>query len=370
MTAMAWLYVALALVAGIAVGAAGSWLVTRRAATGPSRVPHRVRQVLRALSEGAVVIDRQGRAVFSNSAASALGIAQLDGPAHPGLAELARHAWDEREAAEAELEVERGIQRDVGHVRARVTPLDAHLALAIATDSSDTHAAEAARRDFAVNVSHELKTPVGALALLAESIEMGADDPVMVREFAAKIRGESVRLTRLVQEIIQISRLQGADAVATPVALRFADIVGEAIDHARLAAEAKRIGVSVVGKAAPTVLGDRELLVMAVRNLVDNAIAYSEPGEKVTVTLDEAEGLAAVSVLDHGIGIDPKEADRVFERFYRVDAARSRDTGGTGLGLSIVKHVAAQHGGTVDLWSRPGVGSTFTIRLPLHEEGS
>lgn len=370
MTALAWPYVALACVAGIAVGAAGFWLVARRLDTGPQRVPHRVRQVLRALDDGAVVIGREGRAVFSNSAASVLGVARLDGALHPAVAELAREAWGSREALARDVEVERGIQGEVAHVHIRVTPLDSHLALAMATDASARQAAEATRREFAVNVSHELKTPVGALALLAESIEAGADDPAMVRDFASKIRKESERLSRLVQEIIQISRLQGADAVAVRVALPVADVVAEAIEGARLAADAKRIRVDLAAKASPTVLGDKELLIMAVRNLVDNAISYSEPGERVTVTLDASESLASVSVLDHGIGIEPNDAERVFERFFRVDAARSRSTGGTGLGLSIVKHVVAQHGGTVDLWSRPGIGSTFTMRLPLLEEGS
>lgn len=370
MTALAWLWAALALAVGAVAGAEGFWLVSRRLATGPGRVPHRTRQVIRALPEGAVVIGRERRSVFSNSAASELGIAQLGGRLHPAVADLAEAAWHVRDSVEAELEIERGIQGETGHVRVRVTPLDARLALAIATDASETRAAEAARRDFAVNVSHELKTPVGALALLAESVEVGADDPAMVRAFAAKIRGEAERLSRLVHEIIQISRLQGADAVAAPVAVPLEEVVAQAIDDERIAAEAKGIRVDAVAKASPVVHGDRELLVMAIRNLVDNAIAYSEGAQKVTVTIDVKDGLAAVAVLDHGIGIDPKEAERVFERFYRVDAARSRETGGTGLGLSIVKHVAAQHGGSVDLWSKPGVGSTFTIRLPLHEEGA
>jgi two-component system sensor histidine kinase SenX3 len=192
----------------------------------------------------------------------------------------------------------------------------------------------------------------------------------MVREFAAKIRRESRRLTKLIQEIIEISRLQGEETVTDPEEVQLVAVAMEAIEGARVAAEAKGIRVEPVFKSKPTVVGDRDLLVMAVRNLVDNAVAYSDPGRRVTVAIESHDDVASLSVLDQGIGIDAKDAERVFERFYRADPARSRETGGTGLGLSIVKHVAARHGGSVDLWSQPSVGSTFTLRLPVHKEAA
>ncbi len=377
MTAQAWLAVALAFASGALLGA----LVWRRRAAGKTQartlVPHRTRQVLGALQSGAVIVRRDRRSAFANTPATALGVARLDGKLHPGVADLAEEAWRTGEVVEREVEVSRGVLGVTTLVHVRVTPLDHELALAVANDNTESRAAEAHRREFAVNVSHELKTPIGALSLLAESIEEGADDPDMVRSFARKIRKESRRLTKLIQEIIEISRLQAGESVVDHDPVALAEIIDEALETARVNAEAKGIRIETDIQATPVVLGDHDLLLMAVRNLVDNAIAYSDAGKHVTVSLttgpaaDAGEGASHVvrlAVLDQGIGIDPRDAERVFERFYRADPARSRDTGGTGLGLSIVKHVLAQHGGTVDLWSQPSVGSTFTLTLPLYQE--
>jgi len=229
-----------------------------------------------------------------------------------------------------------------------------------------------------VNVSHELKTPVGALTLLAEAVADAVDDPQAVRRFAAQMQGETARLSRLVHEIIELSRLQGA-----PEGLHLVDVdevVAEAVDSVATTAAAKQIRVSVApsGSGSPggglRVSGDRRLLVTAVRNLVDNAVAYSSDGTSVTVAVqpgrtDAGEQVVRIVVVDEGVGIPSDLHDRVFERFFRVDPARSRLTGGTGLGLSIVKHVAADHGGDVSVWSQPGRGSTFTIRLPRVDTG-
>jgi two-component system sensor histidine kinase SenX3 len=228
---------------------------------------------------------------------------------------------------------------------------------------------EAVRRDFVANVSHELKTPVGALSLLAEAVEDAADDPVAVRRFTQRMHREARRLTQLVQEIIDLSRLQAAEGVVEPARLEVDALIAEAVDRTGSVAHERGSEVVVAGTRGAQVVGDRELLVTAVRNLVHNALAYSPEGSRVVVEVrrtEVADGGRAVdvAVCDRGVGISAADVERIFERFYRVDAARSRLTGGTGLGLSIVKHVAGNHGGDVRVWSVEGEGSTFTLRLP------
>lgn len=333
-------------------------------------VPHRTRQVIAALQPGAIVVRRDRRAAYSNHAAAALGLARPDGALHAGVADLAQRAWDAGHVLEDEVEVRRGVLGNVSTVHVRVTPIDDELVLALANDNTEARAAEQTRREFAVNVSHELKTPIGALSLLAENVEDCADDPELVKQFAGKMRREARRLTKLIQEIIQISRLQGGESVLEHDRVDVAGVVHEAIEGAKLAAETKRIDIIADLQDRPEVLGDRDLLVMALRNLIDNAIAYSDAGSKITVTVALRGEVASIAVLDQGIGIEPKDQERIFERFYRADPARSRDTGGTGLGLSIVKHVALQHSGAVTVWSQPAVGSTFTLSLPAFEEAA
>jgi two-component system, OmpR family, sensor histidine kinase SenX3 len=231
-------------------------------------------------------------------------------------------------------------------------------------DRTEARRVEEIRRDFTANVSHELKTPIGALHLLAEAVQDAADEPDAVRHFASRMLQESQRLSTLVQEIIDLSRLQVADALHPPEPVGVDEMVADAVDRCRLVAQVKGIEVVIGGDTGSTVFGDHNLLVTAVRNLVDNAISYSGDGTRVGVGVRRESGLVEISVTDQGIGIASEEQTRVFERFYRVDPARSRATGGTGLGLSIVKHVAANHGGEVTVWSMPGQGSTFTLRLP------
>lgn len=368
MTTEAVLVAVLAFGAGIALGAFVWRRKARQEVVARTLVPHRSRQIVSALQSGAVIVRRDRRAAFSNTSAAALGIARPDGALHPAIADVAEAAWAAHEVVEQDIEIKRGVLGSVTEIHVRVSPIDEELAIAIANDNTELRAAEQSRREFAINVSHELKTPVGALSLLAESIEAGADDPAMVKDFAAKIRRESRRLTKLIQEIIEISRLQGGESIADFEVVPIEAVVGEVRESALVASEAKNISVVTDFKARPTVVGDRDLLVMALRNLVDNAIAYSDPGKRVTIAVASLDSTVAISVLDQGIGIDPKDVERIFERFYRADPARARETGGTGLGLSIVKHVASQHGGTVDVWSQPSVGSTFTLTLPVHEE--
>lgn len=370
MTALDVLWLALALAVGFGFGALLVRSRHRREVVARTLVPHRTREVINAMQSGAVIVRRDRRSAFANSRAAALSVARLDGALHPAIADLAEEAWRREEPVEQELEIKRGVLSTPTLIHARVTPLGDELALAVVNDNTELRAAEQTRREFATNVSHELKTPVGALSLLAETIEEGADDPETVKHFAKRMRKESRRLSKLIQEIIEISRLQGGEGVRDHEPVRLDEVASEAIEGARLAAEQHGIEITEELRARPTVMGDHDLLVMAVRNLVDNAVSYSDPGAKVTVTVADHDRIASVAVIDRGIGIDPADQERIFERFYRTDPARSRQTGGTGLGLSIVKHIAQRHGGAVELWSQRGVGSTFTLRFESQEEGT
>jgi two-component system sensor histidine kinase SenX3 len=257
-------------------------------------------------------------------------------------------------------------------VQARPVDGDTGTVVLLLEDLSDQRRVDAVRRDFVANVSHELKTPVGALQLLAETVGEASDEPETVRRFAARMLVESSRLTRLVQELIDLSRLQGAEPMVSREDVNLDAVVAESADRVRLGAEKKGITIGVVGDPGVRVNGDRSQLVMAVSNLLDNAVAYSPPGTNVGVTVnrDETGDVVAIAVRDEGIGISRRNQQRIFERFFRVDPARSRETGGTGLGLAIVKHVATNHGGRVEVWSAEGAGSTFTLHIPVEQAAS
>ena len=240
------------------------------------------------------------------------------------------------------------------------------LVLVLLSDESETQRVHEVRRDFVANISHELKTPIGALSLLSEAVLGAKNDPEAVERFASRMQTESKRLTDLVQEIINLSRLQDSDPLSVPSELQVQDLINEAIDQSQVTADSRHIWVSNSDSVDGLILGDREQLIMAIQNLIENAINYSPEGTKVTVTSKVEDGIVDISVTDQGIGIPDADLDRIFERFYRVDPARSRLTGGTGLGLSIVKHVALKHGGEVKVWSSENVGSTFSLRLPIY----
>jgi two-component system sensor histidine kinase SenX3 len=239
------------------------------------------------------------------------------------------------------------------------------LILVLVSDESEARRIDAVRRDFVANVSHELKTPIGALGLLSEAILGAKNQPEEVVRFATKMQNEAKRLTELVQEIIDLSRLQSSDPLQKAFPVEIEDIIREAINQAQISAEARGITIELGALQNATVIGDRDQLIAAVHNLVENAINYSPENTKVSVTSSIRDGLIEISITDQGIGIAESELGRIFERFYRVDPARSRQTGGTGLGLSIVKHVALNHGGDVKVWSKENVGSTFSILLPI-----
>ena len=233
------------------------------------------------------------------------------------------------------------------------------------SDESEAERVHEVRRDFVANISHELKTPIGALSLLSEAVLSAADEPDSVVKFATRMQLEAKRLTDLVQEIINLSRLQDSDPLLVANENSVADLINEAIDLVKTTSESKGISVTTTELPDVVVLGDGEQLIMAIHNLLENAINYSPENTKVSVSSTLTDGIVEIIVADQGIGIPESEQDRIFERFYRVDPARSRETGGTGLGLSIVKHVASKHGGEVKVWSSPNVGSSFALRLPI-----
>jgi two-component system sensor histidine kinase SenX3 len=276
--------------------------------------------------------------------------------------ELVHQVRRDGQIREADLPVGTGHRNT--HIHARVAPLTSRLVVVLVDDRTEAQRVDTIRRDFVANVSHEHKTPNGAIQLLAEAVGEAKDDPAAVVRFSGRMQEESERLTRLVQQIIDLSRLQNDTASDDPAVVKVAELIAEATEHSQTEAERKDIGIAISLGHDLYVRGDRAQLHAAVSNLVENAVRYSPDGSKVTVSAVEDDEAVRISIADRGVGISTEELDRIFERFYRVDPARARNTGGTGLGLSIVKHVAASHGGSVEVWSEPGSGSTFTLVLP------
>jgi len=328
-------------------------------------LPEGTAEILAALGLAYVVVDGVDGVVKASPAAYAYGLVRGHTVVHDELLEMVRSTRRNGVVEERRLELSRGqLQRGSIVLDMRVVTIADEYILLLADDQTEIVRAQSIRNDFVANVSHELKTPVGAVSLLSEAIEDAAEDQDAVRHFAASLQRESARLSAMVQDIIELSRLQGTDVVAKGTAVDVNRTVQEAVERSRLAAESRNISLKVGGHVQIPVFGDPDMLVTAVRNLIDNAVRYSPEDTRVGVGLRERGGMVQVTVTDQGPGISDAEQDRIFERFYRVDSARSRQTGGTGLGLSIVKHVMAQHGGEVSVWSQPGRGSTFTLLLP------
>ncbi len=322
--------------------------------------------MLSALKSAWVVLDQRDRVVRSSPSALPYGLIRGNRLRVETLVLLARQVRRDGEVRELEVEVPRGHRgTELLILDVLLAPLD-DLVLLLADDQTAVRRLDAVRRDFVVNVSHELKTPVGALALLSEAVSGSADDPQAVRRFATRMQHESSRLTMMVQDLIALSRLQSNDPLRQAQIVNIDDVVAEAVDSTHMEAEAREIRLEVRGQHGLTVLGDDDQLATALRNLIANAINYSPDHTRITIAVGLADSVVEVGVADQGIGIPERDLERIFERFYRVDPARSRATGGTGLGLSIVKHVAANHGGEVRVWSADGAGSTFTLRLPAH----
>jgi two-component system, OmpR family, sensor histidine kinase SenX3 len=376
----------LALIVG-AIG--GALLVSRRRPAAPAPAyrdanPPRPRLdqplaslVVEALDHGVVVIDREERAILVNPAARAMGVLDVDRLAFPEMVGLALTARDRRTIITSLVDLPIGrLGREPIALSVTAVPLAPgeagervdSVALLLA-DVSEQRRLEAVRRDFVANVSHELKTPVGALTLLAEAVQDAAGDPDTVARFASRMQHEGARLARLVGELMELSRVQGMDPMPGAASVDVSALVEESADRSRLAAERDGIDLVVSCEDDLVVRGNEGQLVTAVANLVDNAIAYSPHGTRVVVSArassdHHARPTVDIAVTDQGLGIAEADLDRIFERFYRIDPARSRATGGTGLGLAIVKNIVTNHLGTVSVTSVVDAGSTFTVRLP------
>jgi two-component system sensor histidine kinase SenX3 len=371
----------LALVVGILLGVLLTRWTRRERTFSPETVdvgglvlPDGVAEVLAVLPSSGVVVGPQDEVLEANSAARNLGLARGSRLALPQLLEMVRSVRRDGQVRTADVEVMRGPRAASTFLTARVAPLTDEQVLILADDQTAARRIEQTRRDFVANISHELKTPIGAISLLAEAVEEAADDSTAVRRFAGRMGVESARLNDLVAQIIELSRLQADDPLTHPEAVDVDEVLNDAVDRCRVDAEQHQVSLAIAGTGGTKVLGSARQLSVAVGNLVENAVVYSDPGARVVVAAHlqsfSDDDYVEITVSDNGIGIAPSEVDRIFERFYRVDYARSRANGGTGLGLAIVKHIAATHGGDVSVWSQPGAGSTFTIKIPAHLNGA
>ena len=324
----------------------------------------RLERALAAVAEGVVVCDENGEMVFHNDQATAfMGMRHAEVLAQQAVMDMLRDATDGQLQTQT-LELYGPPRRTLTIV---ASPLDDGWrgigSVAVIEDVSERRLLESVRRDFVANISHELKTPVGALALLAETLA-GESDPAVVNRLARRLQDEAQRVARIVDDLLDLSRIESEEAPARePVPIHL--IVAQAAERVRPSAEQRSVTITF-GEASRhmAVMGDRRQLVSALFNLLENAVKYSDEGSTVDVRSRADGEWVELEVADHGIGIPGRDLERIFERFYRVDRARGRDTGGTGLGLAIVRHVAGNHGGEVRVESQEGAGSTFTLRLP------
>ncbi len=324
-------------------------------------------QVIDVLATAGVVLDEGNTVLRASPGAAHLGLVSGRRLTHAPLAELAMKARRSSGAVSLDVELEAGLNRDQIWVHARAAKFAEKYVMLLVEDRTESKKLEETRRDFVANVSHELKTPIGAISLLAEAISGATGDAAAIEKFAESLQKEAQRLANIVQELIQLSRVQSANLSETIEEIDLATVIADAIDRNQLLANQRGVKLAGSGDVSVKIRGDYEMLVTAVRNLIENAIVYSEANSQVGIGLRVVDSVAEVSITDSGIGIPESEQERIFERFYRVDPSRSRETGGTGLGLAIVKHAAYHHRGEIKLFSKPGVGSTFTLRLPINE---
>ena len=347
-----------------------SWFKRKHEVT-ESTVPQGITPVMAALLANidaeTIIIGAGDLVIFMSESANNFNLHRDGRINNESLQHLIRAVRRTGNIQEATMELPRGPLGTGTHdLLVRVIPLEANgMICVLIFDDSEMRRLDSIRRDFVANISHELKTPIGALSILSEAVLGASDDPEAVVRFANRMQAESKRLSDLVQEIINLSRLQDDDPLKNAKVIDLNEVLLNAIDQSELNASARHIELVYSELAQARIKGDYSQVTMAISNLIENAINYSPEGTRVAIALRVNDGLAEVSITDQGIGIPEKDLERIFERFYRVDPARSRATGGTGLGLSIVKHVATNHGGDVSVWSVEDAGSTFTIRFPI-----
>jgi two-component system sensor histidine kinase SenX3 len=355
----------LTLVTGLVIG----WLLGSKnksvSESEPDAFPDLVADVLELMGSVGIVVDGSNKVVGTNSWAESFGLVARGFLVHAELVDLVKRArtGSEIESFEGILRV--GLAKEKVSVAAKSKLFERDYVVLVLEDRTSDIRLDKTRRDFIENISHELKTPIGAIALLSEAIQEAGDDRVAVAKFASSLNKESSRLTFLVQDIIKLSRLQSEEVIADAEVVDLNEVVLEALDRNEQLAANRKIRLISEQATALEVFGNKEMLITAVKNLVENAITYSDQGTSVGIGCTARDSVAEIVVTDSGAGISPEDQQRIFERFYRADPSRSRDTGGTGLGLSIVKHVAKIHRGEIKLFSQIGVGSTFTLRIPL-----
>jgi two-component system sensor histidine kinase SenX3 len=323
--------------------------------------------LLRAIDAEPIVLTSNDQVIYYSDGIATFNLIKEERIQNKELINLVRAVRRSGIQQDATIELPRGpIGAGTHDLLVRVTSIgDAGLIAILIFDDSEMRRLDSIRRDFVANISHELKTPIGALSILSEAVLDASNDPEAITKFASRMQSEAKRLSELVQEIINLSRLQDDDPLKNGKPVNISEVIAEAVDQSRLNAEKRKITLVHDEEDDVVMNGDRNQVTMAIHNLIENAINYSPDATRVAITLKVVDAIAEISVSDQGIGIPEKDLERIFERFYRVDPARSRLTGGTGLGLSIVKHIATNHGGDVSLWSVEGAGSTFTIRFPL-----
>lgn len=323
------------------------------------------RRMLAMLGESVIITDVHGNVIVSNTAAAEHGLVFDGRLTDDGVRGLIASAVEGHEPVHADIELDGGPQ--ARHIAVTAQPISACRVAVVCADTGYRRNVDRMRRDFVTNVSHELKTPVGAIMLLSETIADAGDDLEMIRHFAGRIGMEAQRLDGLVRRLIELGRMSNpGERPKQTVDAR--DLVHGAIADTEVTAAARHTDVRMRDGAVDRPLAvcvDAAAVHIALKNLVENAINYSPEHSDVTVDVTQADGHVRIRVIDHGVGIPSPLQGRIFERFYRVDPARSRLTGGTGLGLSIANHHIRANGGTIEVWSKPGEGSTFTVALPL-----
>lgn len=334
------------------------------------KVSQELRDVLTLIPSGVVMVGPHDEILVANEQALTLNLARGNRLGFPELLELVRTVRASGEPYRGPVTRAMLPGSDPVEIQARLAPFDDDRVLVLADDESSQRRVDAVRRDFVANISHELKTPIGAVSVLSEAVEAAYDDPEAVKKFATRLQMETARLAELINQIIDLSRLQSEDPMLASEVVDINDVVTEAVSRSCERANQREVSLIVARTGEAFVLGDQWQLTDAVTNLVQNAISYSGERARVTISVmcvgTDSDPQVEIKVSDNGIGIRPEDQERVFERFYRVDYGRSRESGGTGLGLSIVRHIAGAHGGSIRLWSRPGQGSTFTLSLPTY----
>ena len=366
--------IVLGLLLGLLIGGALTYLWMKKSSIGESSnlIPDSSKDLLlkliQSLPDIVIWVDRENKIKYASDVALSLNIARDEKIQIPELENLISAAREIDDPIVKKVKAKRPLGITKLNLDSWITRLERGEVLLWAQNNSVISRVEDVRRDFVANISHELKTPVGALSLLSEAIEEAGKDSEAIQKFAKRIGPETKRLTNVIRDIIDLSQVQSDDPLASANAVEIDKVINDAIDAVQLLADLHSIEIIQVNAPEVKIVGDEYQLVMAIRNLLSNAITFSPVNSRITVGANLKDGVVEITVSDQGIGISLENQSRIFERFYRVDPARSRTTGGTGLGLAIVKHVCENHGGEVSLWSVQGQGSTFTLKFPQMEE--